>query len=109
MDRHDDALADINTSLELHPTSFKALRSRGRINVHLEQYEAAIRDFHSALETAASEGATADVRTLRTELHAAEVDLKRSKTKDYYKILGKVTFLIPQEEEELRVCVRRVA
>lgn len=30
----------------------------------------------------------ADVRALRVELKKAEADLKRSKTKDYYKILG---------------------
>ncbi|EMD39434.1 hypothetical protein CERSUDRAFT_72582, partial [Gelatoporia subvermispora B] len=34
------------------------------------------------------EGSDADVRSLRTELKKAEADLKRSKTKDYYKILG---------------------
>ena len=91
MSRYDDALADIGTSLDLHPTSFKALRTRARIYLHLEQYEAAIADFNSALEYAASEGATADERTLRTEIRKAEADLKRSKTKDYYKILGKIT------------------
>jgi len=34
------------------------------------------------------EGSDADVRALRGELKKAEAELKRSKTKDYYKILG---------------------
>lgn len=72
----------------MHPTSFKALRTRARINLHLENYEAAVADFKSALEYAASEGSGADERALQTELRKAEADLKRSKTKDYYKILG---------------------
>ena len=45
-------------------------------------------DFKSAIEYAETEGADGDVRALKTELRKAEVDLKRSKTKDYYKILG---------------------
>ena len=38
--------------------------------------------------TSCAEGSDNDVRALKTELKKAEVDLKRSKTKDYYKILG---------------------
>ena len=52
-------------------------------------YEAAIADFQSAMQQARLEGSDADVRALRAELKRAEVELKRSKTKDYYKILGK--------------------
>jgi DnaJ homolog subfamily C member 7 len=47
-----------------------------------------VADFKSALEQAGMEGADADVRSLRAELKKAEAALKRSKTKDYYKILG---------------------
>ena len=57
--------------------------------MHLEQYESAVADFKSAIEYAASEGASNDERALKTELRQAEVALKRSKTKDYYKILGR--------------------
>ncbi|KAL5513467.1 hypothetical protein ACEPAH_3866 [Sanghuangporus vaninii] len=88
LDRYEDALVDVTTSLELHPTSFKALRTRARINLRLENYDAAVADFKSALDYAEVEGSAADGRSLRTELRQAEADLKRSKTKDYYKILG---------------------
>jgi DnaJ family protein C protein 7 len=36
------------------------------------------------------EGSDVDVHTLHGELKKAEAALKRSKTKDYYKILGKL-------------------
>ena len=88
LERYEDALADTEASLELNPTSFKALRTRARIHLHLEKYDAAIADFNSAIEQAGFEGSDADVRALRAELKKAEIALKRSKTKDYYKILG---------------------
>ena len=52
VDRHDEALQDITTSLDLNPTSFKALRTRARIHMHFEKFDAAIADFNSALELA---------------------------------------------------------
>lgn len=54
----------------------------------MENYDAGISDFKSAIEQAQFEGSDADVRALKAELKKAEVALKRSKTKDYYKILG---------------------
>ncbi|KAF8270650.1 TPR-like protein [Lactarius quietus] len=88
LSRYDDALVDTDASLILQPGSFKALRTRARIRLHNEQYEEAIADFRSALEQAEFDGADADVRAMRGELKRAEAALRRSKTKDYYKILG---------------------
>ncbi|KAH9852955.1 DnaJ-domain-containing protein [Lenzites betulinus] len=88
MERWEDALADTEASLVLNSMSFKALRTRARIHLHMEQYDAAIADFKSAIEQAGFEGNDADVRALRGEQRKAEVALKQSKTKDYYKILG---------------------
>ncbi|CDO68768.1 hypothetical protein BN946_scf184989.g34 [Trametes cinnabarina] len=88
LERWEDALADAETSLELDSTSFKAARTRARIFVHMEKFDAAIVDFKSAIEQAELEGSDADVRALKAELKKAEVALKQSKTKDYYKILG---------------------
>jgi len=85
---YDKALADTEASLALVSTSFKALRTRARIHLHLEKFDAAVGDFKAAVEQAGIEGADGDVRTLRVELKKAEAALKRSKTKDYYKILG---------------------
>jgi DnaJ homolog subfamily C member 7 len=47
-----------------------------------------VADFKSAIEQARLDGDDAAVKALRVDLKKAEVDLKRSKTKDYYKILG---------------------
>lgn len=88
LERREDALADIEASLTLSPTAYKALRTRARLNLHFEKYDGAVADFKSALEQAEFEGVDADVRALRAELKKAETALKRSKTKDYYKILG---------------------
>ena len=88
MGLHEDALVDTEESISLNDFSFKVYRTRARINMHLEKYEAAISDFRTAMEQAESEGNDADVRALKADLKKAEVDLKRSKTKDYYKILG---------------------
>ena len=89
VDRHDEALQDITTSLDLNPTSFKALRTRARIHMHFEKFDAAIADFNSALELADN---SAEQKSIQAELRKAEAALKRSKTKDYYKILGKTSF-----------------
>ncbi|KAK0207969.1 hypothetical protein DFS33DRAFT_397101 [Desarmillaria ectypa] len=88
--RYDEALVDIEESLELVSTSFKAFRTQARIHLHLESYDNAVADFKSAIQQAQSDGNStdADVRALKAELKKAEVALKRSKTKDYYKILG---------------------
>jgi len=90
LSRHEEALADTDASLTLFPTSFKALRTRARIHLHLEKYESAVADFKSAAQQAKTEGNSTDndVRALQAELKKAEAALKRSKTKDYYKILG---------------------
>jgi len=87
-------LADTEASLVLLPTSFKALRTRARIHLHLEKFDAAVADFKSSIEQAEFESADADVRSLRAELKKGEAALKRSKTKDYYKILGGSLFSI---------------
>ncbi|KAH9479103.1 DnaJ-like protein subfamily C member 7 [Psilocybe cubensis] len=90
LERHEEALHDTDASLLLSPNSYKALRTRARINLHLEKFDAAIADFNSAIQQAQTEGSTTDaeVRGLKAELKKAEAALKRSKTKDYYKILG---------------------
>jgi DnaJ family protein C protein 7 len=90
LERYDDALSDTDASLVLAASSFKALRTRARIKLHLEEFDACIADFKSAIQQAQTEGSAtdADVRALKAELKKAEAALKRSKTKDYYKILG---------------------
>ena len=62
------------------------MRTRAKASLKLEDYEGAVRDFKAALQTDGLESAMRT--TLRNELRQAEIDLKRSKTIDHYKILG---------------------
>ncbi len=74
MERYDEALVDIEESLELMSTSFKAYRTRARIHLHLESYDKAVADFKSAIQQAQSDGNStdADIRALKAELKKAE-------------------------------------
>jgi DnaJ family protein C protein 7 len=54
----------------------------------MEDYEGAVRDFKESLAACGVEGNAKEESALKTELRKAEADMKRSKTKDYYKILG---------------------
>jgi len=104
MGLHEDALVDAEESISLNDLSFKVYRTRARINLHLEKYDAAIADFKTAIEQAESEGSSADVKALKGDLKKAEIDQKRSKTKDYYKILG-----VPRDcsEAEIKKAYRK--
>lgn len=91
MKKYELALEDTLIALELLPTSFKALRTQARIRLAQEEYEDAVRDFKQAQEACSTDGgSSADAKNIAQELKEAEAALKRSKTKDYYKILGYV-------------------
>lgn len=83
------AIRDADQSIALSPQYWKALRTRGRAKLAKYACEGAVADFRAALEAAESyvDGADA-VPSLREELRKAEVALKHSKSKDYYRILG---------------------
>ncbi|KAF9012151.1 TPR-like protein [Hymenopellis radicata] len=91
LNKHDEALEDIEASLLLSSKSFKVYRTRARIHLHLEAYDKAVADFKSAIQYAQDDvgySSERDIRELKSDLKKAEAALKRSKTKDYYKILG---------------------
>lgn len=94
LSRHEEALLDTEASLALAPSSYKALRTRARINLHLEKYDSAIADFKASIQQAEFDEMMNDVKSMKVELKKAEADLKRSKTKDYYKILGKSRLIV---------------
>ncbi|GAA5834692.1 hypothetical protein JCM11251_003634 [Rhodosporidiobolus azoricus] len=80
------AISDCDACLALNDSHFKALRTRARAYLAQEDFEAAVRDFKAAYE-AAPEG-SADEQALKREVKDAEQKLKKSKMKNYYKILG---------------------
>lgn len=90
MKKYREALSDTEEAIELMPSSFKAIRTQARIRMALEEYEEAVRDFNRAKEALGEDGPSADRKALDDDIKKAEAALKRSKTKDYYKILGYV-------------------
>lgn len=69
-------------ALGLNPHSLQALLFRGQIAIDEERFEDAVRALNTAKEQ------HADSRDIQDLLQKAHVLLKRSKKKDYYKVLG---------------------
>lgn len=82
LNRPDMALKDLNQAIENNQDYAKAFVKRGEINLELENYEEAVRDFEKAKTISPSEF------NIQQKLKDAKVKLKQSKRKDYYKILG---------------------
>lgn len=72
-------------ALRLNPHSIPAIISKAKRLINTESFDEAIRLLEKANEEA--EGASEDQRILKT-LQDAQTALRRSKTKDYYKVLG---------------------
>ncbi|KAI9147885.1 DnaJ subfamily C member [Paramyrothecium foliicola] len=80
---HKEAGKYCTEALELDPDSFWGLFYRGRTLLKQEEFEAAIQTLEKAGEL------RADKRDkVNNILNKARIALKRSKTKDYYKVLG---------------------
>lgn len=79
---NEEALQDCDLALELDPSFTKVKKTKARVLGKLERWEDSVREFQEALEEDSSD------QSLRNELREAELELKKSKRKDYYKILG---------------------
>merc|ERR1712183_491165 len=77
-----ECLTDCDKALELDPNYTKAALRRAKCYMETEQYEEAIRDYERILK---SDKSNMEYRQL---LQEAKLELKKSKRKDYYKILG---------------------
>ena len=80
--RFRESIQDCTSALELDDKYFKAVLRRAKSYMGLEMYEDAVRDCNLANKI---EPGNLEVRQLLKE---AETELKNSKRKDYYKILG---------------------
>lgn len=76
-----DAIADCTNTLSKNANYLKAILLRAKCHTDMENFEDAVKDYETALKMEK----TAEIRNLLKEAKAA---LKRSKRKDYYKILG---------------------
>ncbi|KAF8458340.1 hypothetical protein BGX38DRAFT_559367 [Terfezia claveryi] len=77
-----EAIEDCDEALKLDPTYTKARKTRAKALGESGDWEEALREYKACLE------ATPEDSTLRKEIRNAEMELKKSKRKDYYKILG---------------------
>lgn len=77
-----ESVNDCDEALKLDEGYLKALVRRGRSYMEMEKYEEAVRDFEQVHKM---ERGNHEYRNL---LASAKVELKKSKRKDYYKILG---------------------
>ena len=78
----DEAKADCDLALKLDPTYTKARRTRAKATGESGDWEQAVKDLKALAEDSASDA------ELAKELRNAELELKKSKRKDWYKILG---------------------
>lgn len=76
-----EAIEDCSNALKLDETYLKALLRRAKCYMDLGEYEDAVRDYEKACKMDKS-------RENKRLLQDAKLALKRSKRKDYYKILG---------------------
>ncbi|KIX95839.1 uncharacterized protein Z520_08547 [Fonsecaea multimorphosa CBS 102226] len=79
---YDEAKADCDQALKLDPSYTKARRTRAKATGESGDWEQAVKDLKSLSEENPSDA------DLAKELRNAELELKKSKRKDYYKILG---------------------
>merc|ERR1711939_246236 len=78
----DEAKADCDQALKLDPTYTKARRLRAKATGESGDWEQAVKDYKALLEDNPQD------QELNKELRNAELEPKKSKRKDYYKILG---------------------
>jgi DnaJ family protein C protein 7 len=78
----DKAIDDCTRALQLDPTYTKAKRVRAKAYGGLENWEEAVREYKSIAENHPGESG------IQEDIRNAEWELKKSKRKDYYKILG---------------------
>ncbi|KAI8979215.1 hypothetical protein BDF20DRAFT_487710 [Mycotypha africana] len=80
--KFEEALVDCDKAIQLDDGFYKAYSRRAACYMETEQYEEAVKDYRKLVEVDASN------REYQNLLRKAELELKKSQRKDYYKILG---------------------
>lgn len=76
-----DAIADCASALSINASYLKALLLRARCHNDMENFEECVKDYEAAMKLEKTV-------EIRNSLREAKLALKKSKRKDYYKILG---------------------
>ncbi|EHL02483.1 putative DnaJ like protein subfamily C member 3 [Glarea lozoyensis 74030] len=87
-----EAIPWCDQALTYYEHSLHGLMSQAQRHMEADNFEAAIETLNTAKEHHPS------AQQLNQLLHNAQVELKRSKTKDYYKVLG-----VPRDADELQI------
>merc|ERR1712226_38028 len=95
-----DAIEDCSKAIELDDTYTKAYLRRAKCYLDTEQYDEAVRDYEKLHKTDKSS------REYRKLLQDAKLELKKSKRKDYYKVLGVTK---TANEDEIKKAYRKRA
>ncbi|GAN09114.1 DnaJ homolog subfamily C member 7-like [Mucor ambiguus] len=98
--KFEEALLDCDKAIELDEEFYKAYSRRAGCYMETEQYEEAVRDYKKLTEVDASN------REYHNLLRKAELELKKSLRKDYYKILGLTK---TASETEIKKAYRKLA
>ncbi|KAJ2966875.1 hypothetical protein NUW58_g10564 [Xylaria curta] len=79
---YDEAVADCDRAISLDPSYMKARKTKANALGQAERWEDAVREWKKIQELDPED------RTIVREIRKAELELKKSQRKDYYKILG---------------------
>ncbi|KAI1432939.1 hypothetical protein GGR50DRAFT_688625 [Xylaria sp. CBS 124048] len=79
---YNDAIADCERAISLDPTYLKARKTKANALGQAEKWEDAVNEWKKIQELDPED------RTIPREIRKAELELKKSQRKDYYKILG---------------------
>ncbi|KAM7200255.1 DnaJ subfamily C member 7 [Rhypophila sp. PSN 637] len=80
--QYDEAIADCEKAVSLDPTYTKARKTKANALGKAERWEDAVREWKAIQELEPED------RNIAKEIRNAELELKKSQRKDYYKILG---------------------
>ncbi|KAI8634724.1 hypothetical protein F5Y19DRAFT_122182 [Xylariaceae sp. FL1651] len=80
--QYDQAVADCERAISLDPTYMKARKTKANAYGQAEKWEDAVREWKRIQELDPED------RSIVKEIRKAELELKKSQRKDYYKILG---------------------
>jgi len=98
--KNDLAIPTLNRAIKYKPNYAKALVKRGEVNMVLENWNEAIRDFNEASEH------DSNGFGVQEKLKGAQAAAKKAKKKDYYKILGVSK---QAQEPEIRKAYKKLA